>query len=88
MMFPVRIEAYNEKGHSKILQEAILGKESGMPGDAMRALELATAIVLDQYNGNCSAYLAELSSMVTGIPPLSAIDLKNVQISLHRSYTH
>lgn len=87
------IYAYERKDHDKYMREVLFknflqpeNKESIK--DDIEALESASYLTIDQYNGNGQNDLDKLVAYgVTGLPSLGAIDY-NASGNTHRSYTH
>ena len=88
--------AHDKSGHDAIMEKVLFGSPNFLNGlqtgskayKALDALEDATALCLDQYQGNYEDLLAELHDYkVHGLPDsIQAIDFSGNQY--HRRYTH
>ena len=98
MVMPLAIPAsgHDKKGHDKIIESILFGKENykdtlakdSKEYEALDSLEKAVAICLDQYNGSYAAELNDLNDRgIPGIPDnIEKIDFTGNQH--HRRYTH
>ena len=86
--------AHDKKGHNTDLEEVLLGTDYNLKSKSQKiqktveALETASYLALDQFNGNGESDLELLKQQgITGLPKsISEIDFKSN--SLHRSFTH
>lgn len=89
LFLPGRASAYNSDEHNKYLREVLFGDTAVRNTDVLDALNDASAIAIDQHNGDGQSTLDELRNdhKIKGLP--SDVNKFNVGHGyLHRNYTH